>query len=190
MATYDWNSQTGDWSDAADWSGGPPDPPPDPGDATVDINAPGLYSGHSLVRREIFEAGTVTVGDTNAVLALNGTSELVVEGDFNNSGLLFLNQEAGDGGANMTIAGTLTNQGFIDVGTPDGSLSAAATLTLGRFLNDGGAESDVYGSANALATVDATELTSNSGVDRSRRLFAVRRERSFRVLQSDRDGNL
>jgi hypothetical protein len=166
MATYDWIGVNGDWGDAADWSGGPSPPPNDPG-AAVNISAPGAYTV-AIASGEIFQANTVTIGDTAAVLQLDGTSALYVSGDFTNSGGLELDTNSGDGGAHMTIAGTFTNQETVQIGSAQGTLSAATTLTLGRFYNASTNNIvpvfDVFGSASYAATVIATDLTSNSGV--------------------------
>ena len=163
MATYTWNGVTGDWSVAADWTGGPPSPPPDSSSADVNISAPGSYRV-TIATGESFAAGTVSVSDGSAVLSLDGTAALTVTGAFANSGTLYLDEGGADsGGGSLTIGGVLTNTKAVLVGNK----SAATAVTLGGLTNASGASFTVYGSTSHAATLTFTggagSFTGNSG---------------------------
>ena len=163
MATYTWNGVTGDWSVAADWTGGPPSPPPDSSSADVNINASGSYRV-SIATGESFAAGTVSISDASAILSLDGTSALTVTGAFANSGTLELDTGGADsGGGSLTIGGVLTNTKAVQAGNK----GAATAVTLGGLVNASGASFSVLGSPSHAATLDFTggagSFTSNSG---------------------------
>jgi fibronectin-binding autotransporter adhesin len=96
---------------------------------------------------------------------LEGTSALTVTGPFANAGIVFLDASGADGGS-LTIGGTLTNNGTVEVGLEGGS-GSAPTVTLGGLINGSGANFDVFGSASDAATLAFTSggagFTSNGG---------------------------
>jgi hypothetical protein len=167
MTTYSWNGVNGDWSDSADWT---PNAVPDDSAAIVDISALGSYAV-TIASGESFQAGSVSIGNPGATLALDGTGVLMVAGDFTSVGGkgepinmgLQLDSSSGDGGGSLTIGGTLTDDGMVHVG--NSSLRAPTTLTLGGLVNTGFFA--MFGSANNPArlnlSIGGTGFTSNSG---------------------------
>ena len=152
MTTYSWNGVNGDWSNAADWT---PSGVPNSATAIADITASGSYAV-TIASGESYAAGSVTIGNSNAALYVNGTASLNVTGSFANSGVLGLDAFA-QGGGTLEIGGTLTNAGTFDVGS-DG-FSTPATATLGGLVNESGAAVTIYGGA----TINVDGAVSNSG---------------------------
>ena len=99
---------------------------------------------------------------------LAGTSAVTIGGDFANSGSLLADISGfGDGGASLTIGGTLNNTNTVQIGPNNGTLTAATTLTLGGLSNPSGAGFSVIGSSSHPATLafssGGSGFTSNGG---------------------------
>src|SRR2546430_35399 len=92
---------------------------------------------------------------------------MTITGDFANSGSLFVDINGFDGGASLTIGGTLNNTKTVQVGPNNFTLGAATTLTLGGLSNPSGASFSMFGSSSHPATLafssGGTGFTSNGG---------------------------
>ena len=69
-----------------------------------------------------------------------------------NSGELYVDRLSGNGGPTLAIDGMLTNNGGINIGPADNSLSAASTVEAAGLANAGTIR--LYGSSTAEATLD------------------------------------
>ena len=146
MAVRHWLDSNGNWTTAADWTGGVV---PGSTDEAV-IDAPGSYavsenaSSTAPIDVDLIEIGAGAVlaitdvtgnevgsGEitSKGTLALDGTAVLSVTGGVTNSGTLDVDVFGGDGGASLTIAGTLANTGTGTAQSPT-THPAGDTLTL------------------------------------------------------------
>src|SRR5579872_6223609 len=150
MAEDDWNGD-GDLDNNADWSLGVP---PGPGDDVV------IQSG------TLTEAGAVTLPywggfeqDSGATFVLTGAGQgqvqVRVRGDWNNLG-----QDNLNGGANLTVDGTLDNGGVFNVGAP--GLTSSAVATVGELQNTG--TITLQGAASGTAAQATLAVSSFSGI--------------------------
>src|SRR5579872_7332830 len=191
MATYTWKGVNGDWSDSADWTGGPPAPPPNSSSAEVALGGTGAYTV-TIGSGEGFTVASVSLSDVNAALAIDGSASLTVEGGaftddgtlaltgllaltgtaelsvtsgFTNNGVLDLDIGGGDGGGSLTIGGTLANARTVQIGPNNATLGAATLVSLGGLTNASGASFQMYGSASHAETLHlgSAGFTSNSG---------------------------
>jgi hypothetical protein len=110
---------------------------------------------------------TLTGPFTNTgTFGLGGATTLTINGDYTNSvgGILDIDTNSGDGGADLSITGTLANSGAVQLGSGFVNLSAATTLTLGGLTNVSGASFAVIGSSSHAATLILNGLATNSGI--------------------------
>ncbi len=185
MAARHWLDSNGNWTTAADWSGGVA---PGPGDTAI-IDAPGAYTvSEDASSTATISVKAITIGNAGAALQITdvagnlvgsggisnsgrlglvGTATLSVAGGVANRGILGLDTLSGDGGGALTVGGTLDNREFVQVGSVSSNLSAATVLTLGGLVNRASAAFLVLGSAAHLATLQfsggGAGFTSNAG---------------------------
>ncbi len=185
MAVRHWLDSNGNWTAAADWTGGIV---PGPGDTAI-IDAPGAYTvsedasstatisvkaitiSNAAAALQITDVAGNLVGSggirNSGRLGLAGTATLTVAGGVANRGILGLDTLSGDGGGALTIGGTLDNREVVQVGSGFSNLSAATVLTLGGLVNRASAAFLVLGSAAHLATLQfsgaGAGFTSNAG---------------------------
>ncbi len=110
---------------------------------TVSIGNSTLSANSSLTAASVVNSGTISLYDAG------GSS---VAGGVTNSSRLLFDVSSGNGGSSLTIGGTLTNDGFMEIGPDDATLSAASTVRAASLTNDG--TIDIYGSSIARATLD------------------------------------
>jgi hypothetical protein len=119
-------------------------------------------------------AGTIEATSTNTgTFGIHNSVTVTVDGGFSNSGTLDVDSNAtkipviGEGGSNLTIAGTLANTGAVQIGDPALALDPATTVILGGLTNAGTGDSVIVdGSSLYTATLDFTNsagFTSNGG---------------------------
>ena len=84
---------------------------------------------------------------------INGAS-VGLTGNFLNAGGLLLDGDgfSTEGGSTLTVAGTLTNTGFINIGPPSGNLSANTTLIASALTGTGSV--GMFGGGTAQAVFD------------------------------------
>src|SRR5271165_5287683 len=121
VVTATWTGATADWNTPSDWL-----------DSIVpnDSNTEALLGGSgaytvTISPGESFTVGSLHVSDPAARLVLNGNAALTDDGDYTNSGTLYVDSNNLDGGSSLTITGTLANTGTVQIGNL--SLSAATT---------------------------------------------------------------
>ena len=76
-----------------------------------------------------------------------------------NDGTVNLDTNFGAGGSSLTVAGTLTNTGTLDIG--NGTLSASDSVTAKSFVNSGTV--DLTGNGTNFAALDVSGATTNNG---------------------------
>ncbi|MGH7059624.1 MAG: beta strand repeat-containing protein, partial [Stellaceae bacterium] len=185
MAARHWLDSDGNWTTAADWSGGVA---PGPGDtaiisksgrytvsedassiATIAVNAITIGAAGATLQITGVAGNLVGTGgiSNSGTLSLAGRATLTVAGGATNRGFLFLDSASGDGGGALIVGGTLDNREFVQVGSGFSNLSAATVLTLGGLVNRASAAFLVLGSAAHLATLQfsgaGAGFTSNAG---------------------------
>ena len=137
-------------------------------------DATGLTSNSALT-------GLSTI--TGQLFLLRRFFDLKVIGNANLTvtGLVDLDQFNADGGAQLSVGGTLTNSGTIDVGPNNNTLSAADTITAAGLSNTG--TINLWGSATEQATlhVSAPAGFGTAGVERRR--HPERRQSVARIRQ-------
>jgi hypothetical protein len=129
MAMKNWLDGTADWYTPADWNGGTLPGPTD--DIVINTGAPFLQSGDGAVT-----VNSIMVG-ASATFQLAGNSALTITGDFANSGALDVDINGFDGGASLTIGGTLTNTKTVQIGPNNATLGADIVVTAAKLVNPG-----------------------------------------------------
>ncbi|MCB8882676.1 Hint domain-containing protein [Acidisoma cellulosilytica] len=137
MATTQWTDGTDNWDIAADWSGGTVPGASD--DVAISEGAPEILSNVAPVRSiEIDDPGTLIFADGGSVS---------VGQNLGNSGQLLVDAGGSTGGSHLTVADTLTNSGFIQIGntafgnqpTASSAVSAGALDNTGSIILEGSA---------------------------------------------------
>jgi hypothetical protein len=131
VSKFSWNGGNGDWGDAPDWT---PNSVPNDTEAVVNITASGAYTV-TISTGESFKVGSMTIGDTRAVLELEGI--LSVAGNSANYGTL--TQTGGDltvGDATGDVA-TMTNKAGATYDITDASDINRGSATGSTLYNDG-----------------------------------------------------
>jgi hypothetical protein len=162
MSTSIWTSAvSGDWSNAADWTGGVPNSLT----AGVQISVPGTYTV-DIAGGESFSAGSIGLNDAGATLQINGT--LTLKGALNltagslylggtiNGGAINAGKSAGITFAGGTLAG-VTWAGALTIGS--GSVNVSGGLTLTGAGGSGAGSLNVTG---GTVTVEDSETLNNA----------------------------
>ena len=138
---------------------------------TLLLNGPRAFvadAGNTMANSAI--AGLAEIDGTLRVV--NGDT-VAISGNVNETGFLGVDSDgySSEGGSAVTIAGTLTNTGQIDVGPGTNGLSANATLTVGGLTGAGGVGvHGSYGAIPLLATLNVLSaapgtLAANTTID-------------------------
>jgi hypothetical protein len=129
MAQIFWNGGNGNWTTSTDWT---PNTVPGPADDTS-IAAAGSYT---VTINTAITVHSINISDPKAALQLAAAgTDTVVAGLSNSGSLLVDDRFSGDGGSNLIIGGTLTNNNFMDVGNT--ALGAATSVTASGLVNTG-----------------------------------------------------
>jgi cytoskeletal protein CcmA (bactofilin family) len=149
MASYDyWTDGIANWDSPSDWSVGLPT-------ASSDVL---IRNGNPEVTASFGTVASIKINQTySAALSFIDAGASAVAGDVTvKSGGLTLDAASGDGGSSLTIGRRrrLTNDGTIQIGPSDGTLSADSMIQAAHLLNTG--TIDLYGSSTAQATLDVT----------------------------------
>jgi hypothetical protein len=147
MATDTWTDGTANWDTPSDWSTGLV-----PGSSSNVV----ISTGNPQVTASF---GTVDSINVSATLTFIDAGASSVTTTVTNSGTITLDSGGGDGGSSLTIGGALTNDGYIQIGPNNDSLSAASTITAASVTNFSGVTLgtiDLYGSSTAKATLDVS----------------------------------
>jgi hypothetical protein len=149
MATIKWLGGNGNWTTATDWN---PNSVPGATDDAV-IDASGSYT---VTISAAISVGSITVNGSSATLFVNDTGQsITVAGSLTiSNGSLRVDTNGGQGGTSVSIGGTLTNDGFMQIGNT--SLSAATMVTAAGLSLSGNSTTDLYGSATKQAVLDIT----------------------------------
>ena len=112
------------------------------------------YQGNPEVTASFGTVDSISIANsaTPTSLTFINAGASTVAGDVTNSGELYVDRLSGDGGSTLAIDGMLTNNGGIDIGPADNSLSAASTVEAAGLANAGTIR--LYGSSTAEATLD------------------------------------
>ncbi len=147
----DWQGGTANWDTPSDWSAGLPTT-----GMEVFINT---YYQDPQVTEKFGTVASITVGNSyyppyyySPSLTFIDAGGSSVAGGVTNSSRLLFDVSSANGGSSLTIGGTLTNEGLMQIGPDDGTLSAASTVRAASLTNDG--TIDIYGSSIARATLD------------------------------------
>jgi fibronectin-binding autotransporter adhesin len=137
VSTSTWNSSaSGDWSDAADWTGGVPNS----ATANATIVESGTYT-IDIASSETFAVGSVTLNDANATLEIDGALNLTDTLNITSGDLLLTGKI--NGGTIDTGGGTFTSSGgTLDGVTVDGTIATGSenpALTISGGLTMAGA---------------------------------------------------
>ena len=120
----DWTDDTAGWNVAANWSTGSVP------DAATDVT---IAQGSPQVTAATGPASAASVDVTAQLLFDDGA--LTVTGDLANGGFVGLDPFGTEGGSQLTVAGTLTNSGTLQIGngalTGDDGVTAAAVDNTG-----------------------------------------------------------
>jgi hypothetical protein len=134
MTTKTWDGSTNDWyaNNGADWS--PAGDPAATDQVVINSGEAYLNSGDAG-----FTVASITLSSSGALAIADPGATQRVTGAFANSGAFNVDTGDGQGGSNVTIGGTLTNSGVIQVGNNGyfGILSASATVTAPNLANTG-----------------------------------------------------
>ncbi len=155
MTSVSWTSAaSGDWTVASNWDTGN-----EPGTSDdVFISVAGSYT---VSLTAAVTVASITIGDASAVLRIQDPGgDDVVTGNLDNAGALLLdgNNFSSEGGSTLTVAGTLTNTGGINIGPPSGNLTANTTLIAGALAGTGSV--GLFGGTNqAVADIAAAAPT-------------------------------
>jgi hypothetical protein len=145
MATDTWTYDgTANWNTASDWSDGVPG---SSSDVVINQGNPEVTASFGTV-----DSISIANSATPTSLTFINAGASTVAGDVTNSGELYVDRLSGDGGSTLAIDGMLTNNGGIDIGPADNSLSAASTVEAAGLGNAGTIR--LYGSSTAEATLD------------------------------------
>ena len=136
-----WQSGTANWDTRSAWSAGVPKSGND-----VYINS---YYANPQVTAKF---GTVASITNSGALTFIDAGASSVTGGVTNSSRVWFDVFSGNGGSSLTIGGTLTNDGILQIGPNNGTLSTASTVRTAGLTNIG--TIDVYGSSIARATLD------------------------------------
>ena len=163
MASVSWNTaSSGSWSVASNWS---TDTVPGSGDDAF-LAIAGSYT---VSLTATIAVASITISDTSAALLMQDASgDATVAGDLDNAGTLRIVSGASvavggnllnaggllldgdsytsEGGSTLTVAGTLNNTGFVNIGPPSGNLGASDTLIASALTGTGSVS--LFGSAN------------------------------------------
>jgi hypothetical protein len=93
--------------------------------------------------------------------SISTSTKNAAKGDLTVTGLVSLDQGNLDGGAQLSVGGTLTNSGTIDIGPGNNTLSAADTVTAAGLANTG--TINLWGSSTARATLSVKGVATSSG---------------------------
>ena len=102
--------------------------------------------------------GLASIG-AGATFDLENKAAVSTTGALVNDGNVYLDANGGDGGSSLTVAGTLTNSGTLDIGNR--SLSSSDSVTAKSFVNSGTV--DLTGNGTNLAALDVSGTTTNNG---------------------------
>src|SRR5580658_3231304 len=91
----------------------------------------------------LYDGASISTSKTNAA-----------KGDLTVTGLVDLDQFNGNGGSQLSIGGTLTNSGTVDVGPNNNTLSAADTIKAAGLSNTG--TINLWGSSTEQATLNVS----------------------------------
>jgi hypothetical protein len=152
MSNVTWNGGNDNWTadPTTDWSGGQL-----PG-ASDDVT---IGSGDPQVTSNV---GTVHSLTDNSALSLINGGQLATSSFFTNTGSLYIDSNGyGEGGSTLTVGGTLTNSGTINLG--NGGLSAADKISAAGLASTGVINMTGNASTQALFTVSAAAGTGTAG---------------------------
>ncbi len=103
-------------------------------------------------------AGLKTV---DGFLVLHNGASVTTTGAVSNSGTIALDRLSHDGGSSLAIGGTLTNDGTIQIGPSDGTLSAASAMKAASVVNNG--TINLHGNGAIRATLSSTGPINDDG---------------------------
>jgi hypothetical protein len=149
MTTDTWTDGSDNWNTPADWSTGSV-----PGSSSAVV----ISEGDPQVTASI---GTIASLTDSANLTFIDAGASSVTGAVTNSGTITLDENHDDGGSSLSIGGALTNDGYIQIGPSDNSLTANSTIdaaSVTNFINTGLGTIDIYGSSTAEATLDVSSV--------------------------------
>ena len=173
MATDSWKGNSDNWTTAADWSTGAPPTAAD----TADIE-----TGNPQITSNVGTVASVYMNSTT--LSIENGSLNVAQGVTDLSGNLNVDDRAGTfsgntfvpaaGGSNLSIGGTLTNSGALNIGNV--GLSSTTTVSAGAISNLGsisitGASPGTSSPQASLVVAGAAGLGTAGSVSNSVSLF-------------------
>jgi Hyphally regulated cell wall protein N-terminal len=130
-----WEGGTANWDTPSDWSTG--SRPGGQSDVVIDEGDPQVSASFGTVDSidiSSYYAGLTFVDAGASSVAGNVTNS----GYYYGSGGLRLDPSTGDGGSSLKIGGALTNNGLLEIGPSDGTLSAKSTVRAASLANSGG----------------------------------------------------
>ncbi len=140
-----WTDAGDNWTTTADWSncnGAFPDNGSgNTYDATISTGSPTLTSAISIGNVTVDSGGTWYLAGTGAAATLSG--------NLANSGSVGVDYFGGEGGASLSVGGTLTNSNYVQIGNT--GLSANSTLSATAVNNTG--TIDLYGNGTNQAAL-------------------------------------
>ncbi|MGH7046064.1 MAG: beta strand repeat-containing protein [Stellaceae bacterium] len=141
-----WTDAGDNWTTTTDWSDCnatfPNNGAGNTYDATIPTGSPTLTTAISI--------GNVTVDSGGNWYVRGASAAATLSGNLMNGGDVDLDPFGGDGGASLTVGGTLTNTGYTQIG--NGALGANTTLTAAAVGNTG--TIDLYGNGTSQAALD------------------------------------
>ncbi len=156
MTTKTWDGTTNDWynDNGADWS--PAGDPAATDQVIIDSGEAYLNSGDAG-----FTVASITLSSSGVLAIADPGVTQAVTGKFVNSGGFYVDTASGLGGSTVTIGGTLTNSGTLQIGPSDFSLSSPDQVTASHLNNTGTIA--LYGSGNGAPLEQATlDITSGA----------------------------
>ncbi len=99
------------------------------------------------------------LANVSGSLSLNEDASVSTTGSLVNGGTVELDNNYRSGGSNLTVAGTLTNTGLLEIGNR--SLSSSDSVTANSFVNSGTV--NLTGRGTNFAALDVSGATTNNG---------------------------
>ena len=157
-----WQGGTANWNTPSAWSAGVPT---ERNECLRQFLLPGP-SGYQTFGTVV----SITIGNSyyppyyySPSLTFIDAGASSVAGGVTNSSRLLFDVSSENGGSSLTIGGTLTNEGLMQIGPSDGTLSAASTVLAGSIANTG--TIDITGSSIARATLDVASAAGFGAAD-------------------------